>query len=245
MPELARVEPPYLQIAADLRSQIMDGRLAPGDTVPSTRALMEQWGVSKATATRALAVLADEGLTIGQAGRGTSVRSAAATYRRARDRYALLRQTGKFHQANERSTIAESRLVIAPAEVRQALNLPENSEAIKRHRITTRDDQIIEISTSWFPPDLAEIAPLLLSTERIPSGTATYVSQQTGRQLAHGQETTYARLATSAECEELGRKRPLAVLVTEHVACDRQGEPVTYEVGLAPPGHRVTYNYDI
>jgi hypothetical protein len=36
---------------------------------------MDHWRVSKATATRALAVLAEEGLTISQAGRGTSVRS--------------------------------------------------------------------------------------------------------------------------------------------------------------------------
>lgn len=243
MADLAKVEPPYLQIAAALRSMILDGRLSPGDMVPSTRALMDEWSVSKATATRALAVLADEGLTIGQAGRGTTVRSAAATYRRASDRYAMLKQTGQFHAANERSTIVAAELTEAPPEVRAALGLPDGSQAVRRHRVTRRDGEVIEVSTSWFPPTTGAVAPLLLSTERIPTGTAAYVSSQTGAVLAHGQETSYARLASSSECEELERKRPLAVYVTEHIACDQTGTPMTYEVGIAPPSHRVTYSY--
>lgn len=246
MPELERVQPPYLQIAAALRAQILDGRLAPGDLVPSTRQLMEQWQVSKATATRALAVLADEGLTIGEAGRGTTVKMRSTTYRRARDRYALLKTTGSFHAPGEGSTITAAELTSdVPVDVRSALGLSDDEQAIRRHRVTRRDGEIVEVSTSWFAGSIADTAPALLSAERIASGTAAYVAEVTGRRLAHGTETSFARLATPEEAAELGQTEPLAVMVTEHLAADQHDEPLTYEVGVAPTGARVSYDYSL
>jgi AcrR family transcriptional regulator len=56
------IEPPYLTIAADLRSRIRAGLLRPGDRVPSTRQLTRESGVALATAAKALAVLRQEGL---------------------------------------------------------------------------------------------------------------------------------------------------------------------------------------
>jgi AcrR family transcriptional regulator len=55
-------EPPYLQIVAELRRRVNDGELRPGDRIPSTRALARKWKVALATATKALAVLSQEGL---------------------------------------------------------------------------------------------------------------------------------------------------------------------------------------
>lgn len=68
-------EPPYLRIAADLRRRIAGGTLRPGDRVPSTRQVVRDWGVAMATATRALAVLRDEGLVVTRPGSGTVVRA--------------------------------------------------------------------------------------------------------------------------------------------------------------------------
>jgi DNA-binding GntR family transcriptional regulator len=65
--------PPYQQIAADLRRQIESGELAPGDMVPSITRLMQEYGVSKGTAVKALDVLRREGLTRTVAGWGTFV----------------------------------------------------------------------------------------------------------------------------------------------------------------------------
>ncbi|MFV2120761.1 GntR family transcriptional regulator, partial [Streptomyces sp. Act-28] len=52
---------PYRRITADIRRRITEGELLPGDRVPSTRKLAEQWGVALATATRALTELRLEG----------------------------------------------------------------------------------------------------------------------------------------------------------------------------------------
>ncbi|MGW2314760.1 GntR family transcriptional regulator, partial [Actinomadura luteofluorescens] len=39
-----RPDPPYLVIAAEIRSRIESGELRPGDRVPSIRQIAERWG---------------------------------------------------------------------------------------------------------------------------------------------------------------------------------------------------------
>ena len=63
----------HQEIAADIRSRIEQGRLRPGERVPSTRAIAREWGVAIATATRALATLQSQGLVRSVVGVGTIV----------------------------------------------------------------------------------------------------------------------------------------------------------------------------
>jgi DNA-binding transcriptional regulator YhcF (GntR family) len=63
----------YQRIVDEIRARITSGELAPGEVVPSARALTREWGVALATATRALAVLRDEGLVSARPGVGTVV----------------------------------------------------------------------------------------------------------------------------------------------------------------------------
>ncbi|NNH73245.1 GntR family transcriptional regulator [Nocardia uniformis] len=53
--------PPYLRIVAELERRIAAGELRPGDPVPTTRAIVGEWGVAMATATKALAALKHSG----------------------------------------------------------------------------------------------------------------------------------------------------------------------------------------
>ena len=69
-------EPVYRQLAAILRARILDGRIAAGRVLPSEHQLEQEFGVSRNTSRRAIAVLRDEGLVVTVAGRGTYVVSA-------------------------------------------------------------------------------------------------------------------------------------------------------------------------
>ena len=66
-------------IAAQLRREIVDGELRPGDLVPSARAIRSRWQVALATASRVHALLRADGLVQSQPGVGVVVveRSAA------------------------------------------------------------------------------------------------------------------------------------------------------------------------
>jgi DNA-binding GntR family transcriptional regulator len=65
--------PGYLQIADDLRAQVSDGRLSPGDALPSTAQLREQYDVSAGVVKAAISVLRTEGLVVGQQGKGVFI----------------------------------------------------------------------------------------------------------------------------------------------------------------------------
>ncbi|MGH3377937.1 MAG: GntR family transcriptional regulator [Actinoallomurus sp.] len=64
----------YRQIAADLRVQINDGGLTPGDALPSEAAIVDTYGVARGTVRAALAVLEGEGLIEARHGKGRFVR---------------------------------------------------------------------------------------------------------------------------------------------------------------------------
>src|SRR3954470_6100402 len=65
--------PPSTRIAAELRRRIAAGELAPGARMPSTRALVQRYGVAMATATKVLTTLRHEGLIRSVPGVGTVV----------------------------------------------------------------------------------------------------------------------------------------------------------------------------
>ncbi|MFC9971838.1 GntR family transcriptional regulator [Spirillospora sp. NPDC127200] len=63
-PRLVRSEALHQQVARNIRNDIEAGVLRDGDTLPSTRDLAEQWGVSVFTISEAMKLLAAEGLVV-------------------------------------------------------------------------------------------------------------------------------------------------------------------------------------
>jgi GntR family transcriptional regulator len=65
--------PPYRQVAAILRGQIERGELPPGRRLPSIADLVQDYGIARTTAGKALRLLVDEGLAEVSPGMGTYV----------------------------------------------------------------------------------------------------------------------------------------------------------------------------
>src|SRR5918911_5697401 len=59
---MTQATPASARIAAELRRRITSGELPPGARVPSTRAIVQRYGVAMATATKVLTTLQHEGL---------------------------------------------------------------------------------------------------------------------------------------------------------------------------------------
>ena len=66
--------PRYRQIAAILRARIESGELQPERPIPSEAQIEQEFGVARATARHAVAVLRDEDLVVTVPGMGTYVR---------------------------------------------------------------------------------------------------------------------------------------------------------------------------
>jgi len=62
-----------LQVAADIQADIDAGRLAPKTRLPSELEMAEQYGVSRVSIRRAIAVLRERGRVVTTHGRGTYV----------------------------------------------------------------------------------------------------------------------------------------------------------------------------
>ena len=60
----------YEEIAESLRARIAKGEFAPGEMVPSSRDLSEQWAVSRATVIKAMDVLRADGVVEARQGTG-------------------------------------------------------------------------------------------------------------------------------------------------------------------------------
>lgn len=73
-------KPTYLSIAEKIRENIASGAYALG-RIPSERALIRQYSVSRATATKVLAMLEAEGLIVRRRGSGAFIRPAAESAR--------------------------------------------------------------------------------------------------------------------------------------------------------------------
>jgi DNA-binding GntR family transcriptional regulator len=69
--------PPYLVIVHEIMNQIRRGELNPGDQLPTTAKLAERYGVSIATAKRALATLTTLEITETVPGWATFVRASS------------------------------------------------------------------------------------------------------------------------------------------------------------------------
>ena len=63
--------PVAAQVARDIEADIRAGRLAPDTRLPTETELAEQYGVSRVTVRRAIAVLRDRGKVVTVHGRGT------------------------------------------------------------------------------------------------------------------------------------------------------------------------------
>jgi DNA-binding GntR family transcriptional regulator len=212
MPELQQALPKFLQIANHIRDEILRGEREPGDEVPSERAIADEWGVSRPTATRALQALRAQGLVESRQGSGSYVSS------------------------GEWADIVSARTVKAPAHIGASLGVGTGSRVVKRHRITNDESGPVEVSTSWFAEAVAQKAPRLLARERIREGTLAYVEGATGRRARTARDQIGTRLATSDEARELGLEEPVPVLVVHHIVYDAAGNPLEVAEAVYPPG---------
>jgi len=88
----------FRKVVAYLITELREGRLKPGDKLPTHRELAYQHGLSLGTATRVFAELDSLGLTTGEVGRGTFVRMNANT-----------KSTDFYHTSRERDFVDFSR----------------------------------------------------------------------------------------------------------------------------------------
>ncbi|MEU6175834.1 GntR family transcriptional regulator [Streptantibioticus parmotrematis] len=191
----------YAEIAANLRQQIQDGVLTPGDTMPSLRQVCERYGVAQTTANRAYRLLKMEGLTVAKPGVGTVV--AGPISNNISTRVRLYEDTGKALGGGESSRILEIGTVGADEVVAPRLDVTPGTPVHVRRRLVSRNGVPVHLSSSYYPPYVIAVTPEL--TEPVSTGgSRELAASRLGVAQDRVLEEVTSRLATSSEKELLG-----------------------------------------
>jgi DNA-binding GntR family transcriptional regulator len=242
-PALSRPDPPFRQIASELRDSIHAGRLKPGENVPSVRAIVREYGVAIATAQRALTLLRSEGYIEPQPGRGNAVTHPSMWGHAASDNMLRTRKVGRVYPEGQHARIIETATDTADDDIAAALALEPGAQVIRRVRVRYSGDHPIATSTSWFDGALSSIAPRLLAPERITEGTFSYVARTTGRRATSWEDHYEPALASKVEAERLGIKPRSLITRGRNWMYDQHGDVIEY--GESASTGRITYCGDI
>ena len=155
--------PPYRRIVDTIRRRIDTGELTPGDRVPSTRRITQEWGVAMATATKVLTTLRQEGLVRAVPGVGTVV---AEPQRTPRGGAARERRPRETDSGLSRESVVRAGVKVADAEGLRALSMRRvaaefgvSSMALYRH-VAGKDELVLLMADAAFHDiELPEPAP--------------------------------------------------------------------------------------
>ncbi|WP_176594491.1 GntR family transcriptional regulator [Sphingobium sp. EM0848] len=213
--------PLYHQLFLQLRDEIMSGRRAFGDSMPTEAELCDQYSVSRITARRALAELAETGLVERRRRTGTRVIFQSP----ARPLEADVDQAVEALVAFGRKT--EVRLIgldegPASSEVCALLNLPLDALVVHARRLRSLDGEPLGLVSSWMPAAVAAHVPL--------AGLATtpILELLRGANLTIGSahQTIAAELANAELGDWLQIPQRSALLMIERLVRDGAGAPM-------------------
>jgi GntR family transcriptional regulator len=195
--------PLYLQIADDLRKQIMRQELRPGERLPSEHSLMERYGASRQTVRKAVAVLKTEGLLDAAQGQGVFVRKRAPMLRRlSRLEWETDRSGGFVFESPATGTAfaeKEQGRIAAPAAVASRLGLNEGTEVTVWKWRVLSDDRPLLLAASYLP--MADRPPV--SQPEMPEDVYGYLADELGLRIGRLAEHVACRMPQPAEAHEL------------------------------------------
>ncbi|KFL24783.1 transcriptional regulator, partial [Devosia sp. 17-2-E-8] len=211
----------WRQIADAIRLDIVGGKLANGDRLPTEALLAERFSANRHTVRRALAVLAEEGVVAAEQGRGTVVKSIRRlSYpigKRTRFREGLRGQAGSLT-----SVSISDKIENATARVAEALGLKPGTKVVRTESMSVADGVPISRSTTWLPyrrfPDFAARIKEMQST------TMVFQSYEIA-DYSRASTRISARHADFEETRSLNLAPGAIVLVSEAVDIDLEGEP--------------------
>jgi DNA-binding GntR family transcriptional regulator len=146
----------YVDVAAEIRSRITKGTLAPGSRLPSLSEFVEQFGVSAITIRRALGELMHEGLVEGHQGLGVFVKATPKIHRiLAGDPNSRIGD--EIARAGSKPRLAEIGFgqIKANDDIASRLGVSTGSNIFRHQKVTYADEEPLALHTLYLRPKLA------------------------------------------------------------------------------------------
>jgi GntR family transcriptional regulator len=226
MTEWGDTRPPYMRIAAEIRTRIESGQIQPGTPIPSVSALVAEFGAASTTVQRAIRSLRAAGLVESRPGKGVFVRQRPKRTTRS---VPYLAQPGEGEPAPYvgKSTNITTEEVEPPDDVAEELGIDPGEVALRRSRVIVENDEPVEIVTSWYPVSLARGSKLAVA--RPIRGGAHAELKRLGVEIRDAEETVSAWMPTADEAKTLQLPPSTPVLHLLRTVFDVQGHRVEVE----------------
>jgi len=231
----------YPEIAALLRTRILDGEWQPGSTLPTLDELAAEYGADEDTVSRAISeVLEPEGMVWAVPEHGTIVRHGLVRPHRLRGNlvkrnratddpgYSFPAASGQEVWKHHITPTAKPEK-LTDGRIARMLGVPEGSMVLLRHRVTGPETEPpFQVGNSWIHPRVADIPGV---ADQSPGpGDWLYRIEQAGHGPLYWMEYHRARLPSKAEAAELQIPMTMPVLEIVRVgrsASDNQPVEVT------------------
>jgi GntR family transcriptional regulator len=213
--------PLYFQIAEQLREEMRDRKMRPGDLLTTDERVQQEFGVSRATARKAVDELVDEGLVERVTGKGTFLT-------KPRLQVPLPLMLSFTEELERRGMRPRTRVVSvgwAPAgkHAGHALGIEAKTRVLRLERIRYADDRPVLHTVDVLPDNLG------IGPQEDFSGSLYRLVESHGVRLAECQNIITASVTDRRLGKLLQVKAGFPVLALRRTSYDAEGRPVLYE----------------
>lgn len=230
--DAADPRPLHERIATELRREIFNRTLRPGDDLPSTEKLKTRFTASNASIQKAVALLKQAGLVEGRPGaaitvlpfrRHTLVPAASSKPAEAGRPYRWITEA-QARGKTPKIEILDVGEVEPPPDVAEILGLEEGGAALLRKQLLSLDDEPCEVVCNYYPLELA-LGTAMMGRARIKGGTPTLLAEL-GYPPLHTVDFVTAEEPTTEEYELLQLPRQIPVLRTLRAVLSHDDRPI-------------------
>ncbi len=217
------VRPIYVQIADQLRAQIMAGGFKAGRRLPTEPEFMREYGVSRSTVRAALALLEQEGRLTRRSGKGTFV-----THREFEQDLSDLRS---FPEAMAAQGFVVSlkpvhwELSLPPDEVREQLGLELGQKVVRIERVHLCDDEPVATDCLSMP---AWVSDHVAVERLLTNSTYEVLETQAGLPLGAARQRVSAAAASRHMAGLLNITTGDPVLQVDRLTYTLSGVPIEH-----------------
>ncbi|MER5847902.1 GntR family transcriptional regulator [Streptomyces sp. NPDC002012] len=192
---------------------------------------------------KALQLLKDEQLVIGRAGAAVTVREHRQRTVRPASYMAPAGSGEPYRWLSEAAKDGSRALVECepPADVAEALRLPEAGTALLRRQLLMVDDEPVELVASYYPLEIAR-GTAMAERRKIPGGTPTLLAEM-GYPPRLSVDRVSARVPTQDQYQALRLPGGLPVLRTLRVVYSDDERPIEATV-MVKAGHLYELQYE-
>lgn len=218
--------PFYLQVIDTLQDKIESGEWKPDQRLPSEVELCDLFNVSRAVIRQALNEMVYEGLLVREQGKGTFV--ARPKMEHLPSTLISFSRQLKSQGYKVRTRVIDQEIIPATAKVARHLEIEPGAEVVYLRRLRMAEGTPVALHSAYLPADaFAELVDMDLTGSLWDA-----IQKVSGLDAASTRDVIEATLIRSEEAALFGCPPGRPALLMSGVACDAQGRPFRYTVGL-------------